>query len=323
MRTDHKNIIVGRARRGDKTNYARRLRRQTSVVVKNEDGEYDLANHHHRLSLEGRVKMRAYKYWNGDSRSFSDHIAPLFRLIERAVDKGETWSALYSRFCEYADRRSLLGWHIRGHFHNLFVNVQFRKDGKLCVNPKYTGVYCPVEEYVAAYQFYVDPRTDLVHRFTRPSHHWPYGKSKEEIVDWRKELIRKHRREVVFLKGAMYIHFKDQWFEAFGKRYDKSALYFFKEALRHLAEKDIERMKGNPFEEPLVKDAFGLKLVTRRYGFLPRTSKDVTLVWPDEVLHIYGAYVILTNRRALSKQEVKNLGLDLHQFQMIERWETL
>ncbi len=54
---------------------------------------------------------RAGKFREYGART--DHLRPLERWLHSRI--GQEWDAIWSEACQVADRRSLLGWHLREH----------------------------------------------------------------------------------------------------------------------------------------------------------------------------------------------------------------
>ena len=48
-----------------------------------------------------------------DYGASTDHLRPLERWLHSRI--GQDWDALWSEVCQVADRRTLLGWHLRDH----------------------------------------------------------------------------------------------------------------------------------------------------------------------------------------------------------------
>lgn len=299
LKTDHKKIIVTPARVGSKINYARKYKREFNqqAVALNEDGEYDVVergNASYRNSFRSpKIPTQAWKHHSPyDKRSFSDHLTPLIRMLEKAARKGETWDAFYSRFCQYADSQSVLGHHIRQHLHNLFERVYKAKDGQVRVSGWGSK---PGESSFR--MFWIDPDTNVI-KFCP-------GKTYRNLRRKPNELVRVHEKEVVFRGTGMFVFWNNQWYEGFGSHYDKSAKFLLDDWLKSNTTKKY--------------DAFGTKLflktASRWHQFLHGTTCFNATA--EGLYKVYGAYVIFHGKRVLSKHAIFSLGLDFHQFKEV------
>ena len=96
MRSDLKKVIVERPRRGGK--WARKQRPAKRVALSVAADEF----------ADGGAAARLQK-----DKEFRDHLAPLKRLLRKNV--GRPWDKVYSEICEFADRRSVQGFHLLDH----------------------------------------------------------------------------------------------------------------------------------------------------------------------------------------------------------------
>jgi len=87
-----------------------------------------------------------------DTKSFSDHLSPLYGFLRKSV--GRPWDKVYSELATKLDRRSVAGFHVWSHVKGYVATsiVAFNKRG------------APLgENYYPLYQdFYVDPKTGLL-----------------------------------------------------------------------------------------------------------------------------------------------------------------
>lgn len=71
-----------------------------------------------KYGYEGRTRESLRRRWTeyGDRKSFSDHLAPLRRLLRSKV--GQPWNDVYSELCQRLNTNSVTGQHVLSHLWN-------------------------------------------------------------------------------------------------------------------------------------------------------------------------------------------------------------
>lgn len=138
MRSDLKKVIVERPRRG--AAWARKQARAKRVDLRAAGDEF----------ADGGAAARRRR-----DKEFRDHLAPLKRLLAKNV--GRPWDKVYSEICEYADRRSITGFHLLDHV-DFFVERNCWIEGRKVMS---VGRWGGVGEVRG---LYVHPRTRLLRK---------------------------------------------------------------------------------------------------------------------------------------------------------------
>jgi hypothetical protein len=133
MRRDMGKVIIERPRIGGERVRGPRTRRDVGDVG-------------------GRAAMKPVR---AERKIQTDLWGPLRRFV--AANVGRPWSNVWSEICERADHRSVVGWHLRAHIHDL-VETRPMMRGKIPVSRIGRDLWK---------SFYVDPRTGLLCRWPR------------------------------------------------------------------------------------------------------------------------------------------------------------
>lgn len=104
--------------------------------------------------------LRTHKEGGGDTRDFTDVLAPLKGQVRKAV--GRRWDAFYSDLCKLLDRRSVQGAHVFEHLYD-FCELEIQViDGELWTKPAAFGSKIRRVKEDSFIEFYVDPRDGII-----------------------------------------------------------------------------------------------------------------------------------------------------------------
>lgn len=302
MRKDHKHIIVGKPRYNSR--YGRtgdQLRKFTRLKLRIDDeGIEDYANVGTRISMGSKYRPD----YNAE-KNFTDHIAPLYRLIDSSV--GRKWNDVYSKICEHADTRSLLGWHFRVHLHRIVDEVYTAPNGEKVVEGRYGYSYA---------DYHHDLDTGLLQK--KPvNREWKKRAAKARAG---KEVLKPVERD-----GRYFLKRNGAWYEVFGikaecyadylraarQRYPRSDDAFGNKvfdtsapvyAMRSKDENEIARLFAE--HDKLIRNGSGMVRITTFVNSPIRRKLE----------SLYGDTWLILRKRSLSRRERIRLKLDPSDF---------
>lgn len=222
MRKDLNKQLCERARHGHARRYGnirrnRYLDSQYDVDYDINDEDIDARIVHQQSEHREGIKRRHQLNWN--TKSFNEHLSPLYGIIRKAV--GRKWDDFYSELKENFDTRSVINNHILEHLYDRIAvgsDLWYDEDGVLMYRGYRGSPAEPITD--RGPEYYVDPKDGII-KINTGNVTWREYNAIRRAADKAEKL--KTRRVI---DGDTELHkIDDVWFEVKYRKVEQIVTY--------------------------------------------------------------------------------------------------